>query len=103
MQPMAGYMALARERFRGFLAGTKRLTSMLSNQACNFAKIDNGSSGFEGKISRAGVFDMLTLYYAPGACSIAAHIVLEESGEKYVAKKIDLGWRRAAYRGLSQN
>jgi Glutathione S-transferase, N-terminal domain len=33
---------------------------------------------------------MLTLYYAPGACSIAAHIVLEESGEKYEEKKIDL-------------
>jgi len=33
---------------------------------------------------------MLTLYYAPGACSLAAHIVLEESGEKYAAKKMDL-------------
>jgi glutathione S-transferase len=33
---------------------------------------------------------MLTLYYTPGACSIAAHIVLEESGEKYEAKKVDL-------------
>jgi glutathione S-transferase len=34
---------------------------------------------------------MLTLYYAPGACSMAAHIVLEESGEKYEPKKVDLG------------
>ena len=34
---------------------------------------------------------MLTLYYAPGACSLAAHIVLEESGEKYEAKRVDLG------------
>jgi glutathione S-transferase len=34
---------------------------------------------------------MLTLYYAPGACSMAAHIVLEESGEKYEAKRMDLG------------
>ena len=33
---------------------------------------------------------MLTLYYAAGACSLAAHIVLEESGEKYEARKVDL-------------
>ena len=33
---------------------------------------------------------MLTLYYAPGACSMAAHIVLEDSGEKYQARKVDL-------------
>jgi glutathione S-transferase len=33
---------------------------------------------------------MLTLYYAPGACSMASHIVLEESGEKYAAQKVDL-------------
>ncbi len=33
---------------------------------------------------------MLTLYYAPGACSMAAHIVLEESSEKYNSKKVDL-------------
>src|SRR5215472_18944277 len=33
---------------------------------------------------------MLTLYYAPGACSMAAHIVLEESGETYEAKRVDL-------------
>ena len=33
---------------------------------------------------------MLTLFYAPGACSMAAHIVLEESGEKYEAKRLDL-------------
>jgi glutathione S-transferase len=34
---------------------------------------------------------MLTLYYAPGACSLAAHIALEESGEKYEARRVDLG------------
>src|SRR5262249_11356804 len=36
-------------------------------------------------------FAMMTLYYAPGACSMAAHIVLEESGEKYQPQKVDSG------------
>ena len=34
---------------------------------------------------------MLTLFYAPGACSMAAHIVLEEGGEKYEGERMDLG------------
>src|SRR5260370_22401865 len=38
----------------------------------------------------AGGFEMLTLYYGRGACSIAAHIVLEESGEKYQPQRMDL-------------
>jgi glutathione S-transferase len=33
---------------------------------------------------------VLTLFYAPGACSMAAHIVLEEGGEKYEAHRMDL-------------
>jgi glutathione S-transferase len=33
---------------------------------------------------------MLTLYYAPGACSVAPHIVMEEGGEKYTPQKLDL-------------
>jgi len=33
---------------------------------------------------------MLTLFYAPGACSMAPHIALEEGGEKYEAKRMDL-------------
>jgi len=32
---------------------------------------------------------MLTLYFTPGACSLAAHIVLEESGQKYEKQIVD--------------
>jgi len=33
---------------------------------------------------------LLTLFYAPAACSMAAHIALEEGGEKYEGKRMDL-------------
>ena len=33
---------------------------------------------------------MLKLYYAPGACSLAAHMVLEEIAEPYELQRIDL-------------
>ena len=45
---------------------------------------------------------MLTLYYAPGACSMAAHIVLEDGGEKYEEKKIDLAGGEHARPAISK-
>lgn len=32
---------------------------------------------------------MYTLFYSPGACSLASHIALEEAGADYVARRID--------------
>lgn len=47
---------------------------------------------------------MLTLYYGRGACSMASHIVLEESGEPYTARPVDLAngeQRTEAYRKIN--
>ena len=47
---------------------------------------------------------MLTLYFSPGACSMAAHIVLEETGEKYQAQRVnfaDAEQRSEAYLKLN--
>jgi glutathione S-transferase len=33
---------------------------------------------------------LLTFFYAPGTCSLASHIALEESGLAYEAKRVDL-------------
>jgi biotin carboxylase len=33
----------------------------------------------------------IELYYAPGACSVSPHIVLQESGLKYDVEKVNLG------------
>lgn len=48
----------------------------------------------------------MKLYYAPGACSLAPHIVLEESGKPYEIQRVDLAGgeqRTEAYRKIHPN
>ena len=59
----------------------------------HLATVDSGASGCEDRSKRTGLIreaaGMLTLDYANGGCSMAPHMVLEESGERYAGRRLD--------------
>jgi len=46
---------------------------------------------------------MLTLYYAPGACSMASHITLEEAGAEYTTQQILTSKGEQRFAGVSEH
>lgn len=47
---------------------------------------------------------MLTLFYSPGACSLAPHVALEECGVRYEARRVSIAegaHKTAAYRSIN--
>jgi hypothetical protein len=46
---------------------------------------------------------VLTLYFAPHTCALATHIVLEEVGADYSAKRIDFAANQQARRNISRS
>jgi glutathione S-transferase len=62
--------------------------------------------GAGGLVGQRGTRAMYTLYYSPGAASMAVHLALLESGAAHALKRVDLGGgeqNTPAYRALNPN